>query len=212
MPTGSRSWAAPPPNCCASRRSRPTPQADAFPLVLPGGLQTGRCARLPAACGTRPGRAAPPAACAIPRAPAGPMSASEAARTAIGSRTLPAWARPAGLGAAFRRQFLLGLVAQAAPAAVPAARGRVPLLLRRRASAIDLLGHDVGILFGRRCPGCGAPGCQTDCTNFAPLLPQDALDAADRVTLAVEEMADAAQEIDVFRTIVAPRRRRASSA
>ena len=37
-----------------------------------------------------------------------------------------------------------------------------------------------------------------------PLLLQDALDALDGISLAVEEMADAAQEVDIVRPVVAP--------
>src|SRR4051812_22855556 len=40
--------------------------------------------------------------------------------------------------------------------------------------------------------------------EFDALLLQDALHAADRVALAVEQMPDAAQEVDVFRPVIAP--------
>ena len=54
------------------------------------------------------------------------------------------------------------------------------------------------------CGGCGAPSCHTACTNFDALLAQDALHAADGVALAVEQMADAAQQIDVVGPVIAP--------
>ena len=54
---------------------------------------------------------------------------------------------------------------------------------------------------GRPWVGRGGAGRKT---SHAALLAQDALDAADGIALAVEEMADAAQEADVVGTIVAP--------
>ena len=54
------------------------------------------------------------------------------------------------------------------------------------------------------CGGCGAPSLPHRLDEFRPLLAQDALHAADGVALAVEQMADAAQQIDIVGTVIAP--------
>lgn len=63
--------------------------------------------------------------------------------------------------------------------------------------------HRSGLLCGER--GKGDPVLSPDLHDKpGPLLLQDPLHALDRVALAVEEMANAAQKVDIVRTIIAP--------
>ena len=160
-----------------------------------------------AACGTPAARAACPAACASPRrgSAAAARSVPRCTRGASGDGEI---CRPR-----YRRARLSARRSSSSPllrndgnrpnrrrcagsaSAAPGARRQRP---RRR--RLDDLGS-------RRLPpraaGCGAPGLPDVLHELDAVILQDALRAADRVALAVEQMADAAQQIDVVGPVIA---------